>query len=161
MPLAVRGYQLRDSVRLGSDAAGVQYMYTRNKTDDIAVFVAPYRPDDKLGSADERSDYVLSDVDAYYQTLELAARQGNLEGFRLLHRGSDDLHTHGHSVIAAAVWAIFARRGATRPVFTYYATYALPTEAIRIRAELPLITAGTEGVPEFARTLIASLAAQY
>jgi hypothetical protein len=85
MPSDVRGYQLTDSTALGGADAGVQYVYTRNKKDQVNVFVAPYQSDDKLGNREDTTNYVVGDVDAYYQSLEMAARQGNIDRFQLLH----------------------------------------------------------------------------
>jgi hypothetical protein len=78
----------------------------------------------------------------------------------LLHRGQDDLHVHGHSVRGASVWATYHRRGTPRELFTYYATYALPGTAVRVRVEMPSITEANETVVSFTKELIADLAPQ-
>jgi hypothetical protein len=161
MPAEVRGYQRTDSVSLGGISDGVQYVYTRNKVDQINVFIAPYQQGDKLGSRDDTTNFVLDDVDEYYRTIDLQAAQGTvLYDFHLLHRGEDDLHTHGHNLRGASVWATYHRRGTPRELFTYYATYALPGNALRVRVEMPSITAANESVVSFTKELIADLIPQ-
>lgn len=161
LPTSVRGYQRTDSVSLGSISDGVQYIYTRNKNDQINVFVAPYQSGDKLASRDDTTSFVMNDVDAYYNTIYLAARQGTvLYDFHLLHRSEDDLHTHGHNVLGGSVWATYHRRGVPRELFTYYATYALPGNSVRVRVEMPAITEANESVVSFTKELIADLMQQ-
>jgi hypothetical protein len=161
MPTAVRGYQRTDSVSLGGISDGVQYIYTRNKVDQINVFVSPYQSGDKLSSRDDTTNFTLNDVDQYYNTIYLAARQGTvLYDFNLLHRGPDDLHLHGHVVRGASVWATYHRRGTPRELFTYYATFALPETAVRVRVEMPSITEANETVVSFTKELIADLTPQ-
>ncbi len=161
MPTEVRGYRRTDSVSLGDAANGVQYMYTRNKNDQINVFVAPYQPGDKLNTAEDSTNFALDDVDRFYQTIELAAQRGTvIHAFRLLHRGPDDFKAHGHTVRGAAVWAIFQRRGTAGTLFTYYAVFPVPGAVVRVRAELPAITVGNDEVPLFARMLVGEMSQQ-
>ena len=160
VPASVRGYQRTDSVSLGSVSDGVQYVYTRNKNDQINVFIAPYQANDKLGNRDDTTSYVMNDVDQYYNTIYLQARQGTvLYDFHLLHRSEDDLRTHGRNVLGGSVWATYHRRGTPRELFTYYATYALPGNSIRVRAEMPSITEANESVVSFTKELISDLLA--
>lgn len=159
MPTEVRGYRRTDSVSLGDDASsGVQYTYTRNKDDRINVFVAPYQPGDKLNTAEDTMNFALDDVDRFYQTIELAARQETvIHAFHLLHRGPNDFKAHGHTVRGAAVWATFQRRGTAGVLYTYYAMFPVPGAAIRIRAELPAISVRNNEVPQFARILVGEI----
>jgi len=157
MPAEVRGYQRTDSVSLGGDN-GIQYMYTRNKKDQINVFVAPYQPGDKLATTEDTTNFALDDVDRFYRTIELAAEQGTvIHAFHLLHRGNDDFKAHGHTIRGAAVWATFQRRGTAGWLYTYYAVFPIPGEAVRIRAELPAISVGNDEVPVFARNLVGEM----
>ena len=162
MPAEARNYKLVDSTSLASDAAGMQYQYAHDH-DTIYVFVAPYQSSDKVGTHDETTNFVLGEVDGFYESIYLAARQSALDRVQLLHRGSEDLQTHGHYVIAAAIWARRTKRGTSGrvDVFTYYAVYALPHEVVRLRAEMPWTTAANFEVVAFTKALIAGLAAQY
>ncbi len=157
LPLEVRGYKRTDSVSLGG-TSGTQYSYTRNKNDQINVFVAPYQPEDRLITADDTSNFALDDVDRFYRTIQLAADQGTvIHAFRLLHRGNDDFKTHGHTVRGASVWATFQRRGTAGVLYTYYAVFPVPGMTVRVRAELPAISVGNDEVPQFARTFISEI----
>jgi hypothetical protein len=161
MPAEVRGYHLVDSTQLGGDA-GTQYDYAHDH-DTLHVLVAPYQPGDRLAKRDDTTAYVLNDVDTFFQALELATRQGNDNHFELLHRGSEDMRSHGHHIAGSAGWARLTKLG-TRgrlEVYSYYATYALPKVGVRVRAELPWLTARNTEVTPFTTALVGDLAAEY
>ena len=139
MPTSVRGYQKTDSVSLGNISDGVQYIYTRNKNDQINVFASRrIKHRTNWACKDDTTTFVMNDVDQYYNTIYLQARQGTvLYDFHLLRRNEDDLHTHGHNVLGGSVRLTYHRRGVPRELFTYYATYALPGNSVRVRVEIP------------------------
>jgi hypothetical protein len=160
LPVEVRGYKRTDSISLGG-TSGTQYTYSRNKNDQINVFIAPYQPEDRLNTTEDTTNFALDDVDRFYRTIQLAADQGTvIHAFRLLHRGNDDFKTHGRTARGAAVWATFQRRGTAGVLYTYYAVFPIPGAAVRVRAELPAISVGNDEVPQFARLLVAGLISQ-
>jgi hypothetical protein len=119
MPIDVRGYQLTDSVHLGDVSSGVDYTYTRHKSDVIHAFISPYQSGSKLQTRDDTATMVQGDVDMLRQSLDDAARHGELSAFRTLSERTDGLHTAGRGVQGYALIAgITHRGGTTAPAFT-------------------------------------------
>lgn len=183
MPAEVRGYQLVASARAADSTHTARYVYLRNRTDSIDVFLTP-SADDQLGAADDNADFLVEDATAYRDRLFDAYQQGQLTVFepgsrnteasgcgesaaghaRRETRSSDcgtvvtsELRVHGHTVQSATFWALTRAIGTSVPIMNYYSVYALPTAVVRVRALLPAPVARDEEVGAFARELIADL----